>query len=470
MKFKSSKPQLDDLREHEGLAKSLSKKPQSAHIVHEKPRKKRWSVFRIVALSIVVLIIAGAGFFAYKFVTLGSQVIDSEKDRSVFDQLRLLVNSDSEKLRGEAEGRINILLLGMGGEGHPGGNLTDSIMLASIDTQSNKVALLSLPRDLYVDLPGGGKGKINSAHAFAEEAKPGSGPDAIEQVIKDVTGQTVHYYVRIDFQGFKKMIDDVGGVDVPIETTFYDYLHDVKFSEGIDHMDGARALIYSRGRYITPASLGGDFERTKKQQQVLVALRDKVLSTGTLANPDTINKILNDLGKHVRTNAEIWEMKRLFDIAKEVDKDEIIHHVVEGGPDGLVYGDSVILGGLRASVQIPKAGDFHEIQDLAEHIFDAEYVPESATIEVQNGSGVAGVAAKAAKEITFEVKKIGNAKSSDYTATVIYDYSDGKNPNTLKELETLFGVKATTPPSVAKNLRQSTADILVIVGDDYASK
>ena len=439
-------------------------------------RKKRYplTLFQKIALGIIATFLLAGGFMVYKVSALGNKVIETTSKRSVFDSIRLLVNSDQQKLKGEAEGRVNIVLLGHGGEGHPGGNLTDTILLVSIDTKTNKVGLLSLPRDLYVKLPSGGFSKINATYAFAEQKEKGSGVAAIQQVVKDVTGQMPEYYFRVDFTGFTRIIDDLGGIDVPIEHSFVDFNFNQKFNAGIDHMNGARALMYARGRYITPASLGGDFNRTKKQQQVLFAVRDKFLASGAAVNLDTINKILNNLADHIHTNMEVFEMKRLYDIIGGVQKDQIISRVLEE----YVKGDTTTLGGLPASIQVPKAGigNYSEIQAIAASIFGEETSEsgkvEKPTVEVQNGGGVAGLAGKAAKVVPYTVSLITNAATKSVTDTIIYDYSGGANPVSLAKLEELFSVKATPLPesSVASKVRQSKADFVVIVGSTYANK
>jgi LCP family protein required for cell wall assembly len=436
------------------------------------------TVFQKIALAIIVIFLAAGGFMVYKVSALGNKVVETTTKRSVFDQIKLLVNSDQQKLKGESDGRINILLLGYGGEGHPGAELTDSIILVSIDTKTNKVGMLSIPRDLYVKLPTGGFSKINATYAYAEMSKKITPIDAVHQVIEDVTGIGFDYYVRVDFTGFKRVIDDLGGIDVTIDHSFVDYNFNQKFNAGVEHMDGARALFYARGRYITPASLGNDFNRTKKQQQVLFAIRDKFLGSGAVVNLDTINKILNDLANHIHTNMEVWEMKRLYDIVGNIQKDQIVSHTLEN----LVKGDTVTLGGLPASIQVPKAGigNYSAIRAIASDMFNDGSTPtnsgtpaQNPNVEVQNGAGVAGIATKASKEIPYTVILTTNAATKSVTDTIIYDYSNGAHPEALAKIEGIFGVSATPLPetTIANKIRKSkSADIVVIVGSAYANK
>lgn len=235
-------------------------------------------------------------------------------------------------------------------------------------------------------------------------------------------------------------------------------------------MDGARALFYARSRHAIPSSQGDDFHRAARQQQVIFAARDKFLSSGSVVNLDLVNKLLGDLGNHLKTNLQIGDLLHLYTLLKDVPKDSIFNQVVDEAKTKLVKGDQVNMGGVLASVLVPTAGigNYAKIHELADHIFDPSFVSENAKIEVQNGSGISGAGTKAAKEVTYDVVRTANAKKTDYTATVIYDYSKGKVPNTLKALEQQFGVSASALPD--KTVRQSTsADIVIIVGTDYAN-
>src|SRR5207244_10638311 len=115
---------------------------------------------------------------------------------------------DPTQLKGEGNGRVNILLLGVGGAGHDGPNLSDTIMVVSIDPKTKDVAMLSIPRDLYVKIPGHGYGKINAANVYG-------GPTLAARTVANVIGVPIHYYAVIDFSGFKQAVDSVGGGDEP---------------------------------------------------------------------------------------------------------------------------------------------------------------------------------------------------------------------------------------------------------------
>ncbi len=470
MSSNNHKPSLRDLQKKEG-GNSFSRSTFGKDKDKDQPaKKKKQHLFRNIAIGVVVVILLAGGALAYKLFALGGKISDSS-NKSIFDQIKSIVNSSSVKLKGEDEGRINILLLGIAGDPtHPGANLSDTVMLASVNTKTNQIALLSIPRDLMVKV-GGSYVKLNAVHAYAEQKQTGSGPEATMDMVGTITGIRPDYYVRFDFAGFTQTIDDLGGVDVPVPSSYYDPLFKIQFNAGVDHMDGARALFYARSRHAIPSSEATDFRRTARQQQVILAARDKFLSTGGAVNPEVVNKILTNLGNHLKTNLELGDMLHLYNLVKDIPKDSIFNNVVDEINTKLVKGDQVPMGGVLASVLVPTAGigNYSKIQEFAAHMFDPGFVSENAKVEVQNGTATAGVAAKAAKEITYDVVKTANAKTKDYTKTVIYDYSGGKVPNTLKALEAQFGVSASNLPE--KTVKQSaSADIVVIVGSDYANK
>jgi LCP family protein required for cell wall assembly len=179
--------------------------------------------------------------------------------------------------------RTNVLLLGVDsrpGEGYV--TRSDTIMLVTVDSGQPYVGMLSIPRDLYVDVPGHGYTRINAAHTYGESAAPGGGPRLVAQAIADNFGVPVHRTVRLNFQGFVAIVDAAGGVDIdvafPITDTAYptdDYgITTIHFDPGTQHMDGERALQYARTRHSS-----NDFKRAERQQQVVQALIRK------LANP-----------------------------------------------------------------------------------------------------------------------------------------------------------------------------------------
>lgn len=190
--------------------------------------------------------------------------------------------------------RVNFLIMGYGGSGHDGAYLTDSLVVISLEPQSHHTTLISIPRDLWVQNPAnsGNYTKLNAVYPVAAgdtNANPIKGGDAVAQKISTITGLTINYWMTINFTGFKDFIDAIGGVDVTVPDTFtakYPVNDDpninpnwetVKFKKGPQHMDGARAIVYARARYVTdnPAE-GSDFARSARQQLIMKAALAKV--------------------------------------------------------------------------------------------------------------------------------------------------------------------------------------------------
>lgn len=181
-------------------------------------------------------------------------------------------------------GQLNVLILGQDRRpGETGPVRTDTLILGAFDPQQPQVALLSIPRDLWVDIPGQGANRINTAHYFGELTQPGFGPELTKQTIQNNFGLTPHGYVLVDFAGFVALVDALGGIEVDVPETIvdenyptYDYGYTtIMIPAGPQHMDGETALIYARTRHAD-----SDFGRSERQQQVLRALVTRVAQPG----------------------------------------------------------------------------------------------------------------------------------------------------------------------------------------------
>ncbi|MCD4705632.1 LCP family protein [bacterium] len=421
-------------------------------------------------------IISNIGSEIKNFVTLG----------------HLRKNSD-RKLKGEEDGRINVLLLGIGGEGHQGTYLSDTMIVASVDTDQQKVSLISIPRDLYVPIEEYGWHKINHANAYGENEKQGYGGILASKTVGKIFNIPIHYYVRADFDGFKKVINDVGKIDIYVDNSFIDEKYPdnnfgyepINFQQGWQNMDGDRALKYVRSRHGNNNE-GSDFARSARQQKVLLSIKEKVSNFSFWINPKKIGTILADLENHINTNMEIREIISLANIAKKCDLNNINHIVLSNGKNGQLY-ETNFNG---AYVLLPKNNDFTVLKILAKNIFNPGVVAGAnsqqnsyASIEVQNGTKIAGLAGKIAqnfKQKQFKITKIGNAKKRDYQRTIIYDLTRNSRPDELNFLKNRLNatVSLTVPDWLTSqtltdakiNLTNpefnSLADFIIILGED----
>lgn len=443
----------------------------------------RYLSWRRVLLALALALVIAGGLFGFK-VFMAS--------RNVFSGLANLapaLSDDLAKLKGEGDGRVNIVLLGIGGGDHSGGALSDTIMVASLDVKTKDVAIVSVPRDLYIKIPGYGYDKINAAHAYGEKYDyKGGGGALAKKTLEDNLGVPIHYYARIDFEGFKKAIDVVGGITITNKTTLIDTEYPCdnnqyrscgyKLTPGTYQMNGLQALKYARCR---KGTCGDDYGRAARQQEVLVALRKKALSLGTLSNPTKIASLIDVVGGNFKTDLSFNEIKKLVSIGKDIDTNKIISKVLTNSPnDGstpLVENGNV--GG--ASVVIPAAGvgNMTAIKAFMRSLFVDNYIKtENAKIEIQNGTTRAGLAATTAallKGYAYNVIGITTADKTTYTSSVIYDYSGGKKPSTIKYLENRFkvkAVKATAPAATtaADGTTTIVPDIRIIVGSNYVAE
>ena len=208
--------------------------------------------------------------------------------------------------------RVNILLFGVGGENHPQHDeLADSIMLLSLKPSTQQAALVSIPRDLWVKLGPYGTHRINYAHAAGNASGyPGEGPGLLCDTVSRVFNQPVHAFVRIDFQAFEKIIDDLGGVDVECQRGFYDFLFKDGFAKGPHHLTGKRALAYARYRYVIGPE-GDNFARELRQQQVINAAREKAQHVSPAAVMNLLTA-LSTLSSSTLTNLSTPQLVTLY--------------------------------------------------------------------------------------------------------------------------------------------------------------
>ena len=458
---RSQRRQLKKQRRHE-KRKSKGKRLSPFEFITKKPIKAFGSLLMIMVIGLT-------GFMAAKFYFAHQNIFD----RSGGGAIALRNNIDPSELNGEGDGRVNILLIGIGGEGHPGGELADTIIVASIDPFAKEVAMLSIPRDLYVDIPGYWSTRINAAHAigedegFKEDGYPDGGPGLLQKTVEETLDIPIHYYVRVDFTGFKEAVDAVDGVVLDVEIPVYDPTfawewRALDVGVGQQYFDGERALFYARSRMTSP---GGDFDRADRQRALLVALKDKVFTLGTFANPLKIGSLLDAAGNGVRTNLSIGDILRLYEIAGEISEDKVVSVGLDNGPDGYLTGQNI--GG--AAVMVPVGGDFTQIQKFVRSIFvDGFIKSEGATLDIYNGTPESGFATNYADELStygYDIVNIGSTTQKNYTTTIFVDMTNN-NPYTKRYLEQRLGVTVVSKNQLPKELKNSTSDFVIILGSD----
>ncbi len=436
---------------------------------------------RVGMIAGAFLLLIGGGIALRAFLT-GRDIFKGGGNSVVLNNQEV----DPTLLKGEGDGRVNILILGKGGsEQRDGPELTDTIILASIDPIAKEAALLSIPRDLWVTAPSGYSSKINEVYVNAKntalnqyawkdrnsdrakDAAQTAGIDALKTTITESIGVPVHYYTMIDFAGFKKAINTVGGIEIDVKEPLIDSTmawenggRATIAKVGLQRFDGTRALMYARSR---KGSARGDFARADRQREVILALKDRVLSTGTLANPIKINQLISDFGGQVTSDFSVNEILRVYDLTKDISGDK----VASVGLDDYVTGQ--MISGLSA--QVPKAGltDFSDIKDYVRNIMrDAFLKKEDAKIMILNGTTKVGLATTKNKELKsygYNILSVGDAPTTNYTNTILVDLRDGKNKYTKNYLEKRLGVTA-TGKLPDQDINTADADFVIILGSN----
>lgn len=458
----------DKKNKSEGMKEDKDKTPikfsRKEKVKRLKERKRRkGSRKKKIVLSVLAVFFVLAGFFGYKGWSILSQIFEGG-----ISAPGLLGDLTANQLKGEGSGRVNILLLGMGGSDHPGGLLSDTNIVMSIDPRKADVAMLSIPRDLYVNVPGYGYRRINEAYSIGESRDyEGGGPALAKETVSRTLDIPIHYYARVDFDGFEKIVDEVGGIDIYVEEDIYDPYYPnegmsgsstYSIDAGQHHMDGAAALRYARSRKTT-----SDFDRAARQQKVIIGVKDKIFSSGVAFNPKKILSIVSILGDHVKTDLGVKDMKRLYEISKKIDSSNIITKVLDNKETGLLMGANV--GG--ASVLKTTSGDWDDVRDFVKNIFADSYIKdENATIDIVDASttyNLGEIVEKTLKNLHYNITNVEEADDTKET-TRIYDYSRGDNPYTVKYLSDRFDV------SVEERTRgedEKGVDIKIILGKDY---
>jgi LCP family protein required for cell wall assembly len=373
--------------------------------------------------------------------------------------------------------RITILLMGLdyrdwlSGDGPP---RTDSMMLVTIDPVTRTAGMLSIPRDLWVEIPGFEHNRINTAYFLGETYKlPGGGPALAMKTVENFIGVPIQYYVVIDFYAFEQMINEIGGIDVlvtervkisPIGRTSY-YLEPKAY-----HMDGRRALAYARAR----KTEGGDFDRAMRQQQVALAVRDRVLGFNMV--PTLVTKapaLYQELAGGLHTNLTFDQMLRLGLLALDIPKENIKTGVI--GPPNMVQFETLpdgsqVLRAIPDQIRLLRDDIFTTTGAISPSIPTNDPVAaakaENANISVLNGAGVEGLAGQTADYLRAQglnVTTVGNADRLDYAKSIIIDYT-GK-PYTAKYLMDLMGLSESQ--ILSQSNPDSGVDLAVILGADW---
>ena len=382
--------------------------------------------------------------------------------------------------------RVTILVMGKdyrenGPETETGPSRTDTMILLSMDPMTKTAGMISIPRDLYVEIPGYGFNKINSAYFKAEALRlPGGGRLLAKQTVEGLLGIPIDYTAVIDFMSFTTVVDEIGGIDVyvPFDNMKIDPVgpEDVKLLFfGDNHLTGSEALAFARARYTE----GGDIDRAARTQQVIIAIRDKVLNLGML--PTLIAKapaIYSEISSSNGTDLTLDQILSLAMVAKDIPRRNIRQGVIDN--DCIIsYLTINIEGEPPADILVPNPENVRELRDRVFTAIgplgyatppadlNALALQEDARIRLLNGSGRDGLAG-ATKEwlvkLGFSEANIETGNESQIPTTQITDFSG--MPYTVRWLSELM--ERTSPNLFTQVSMDSGVDVQIILGGDWS--
>jgi LCP family protein required for cell wall assembly len=414
-------------------------------------RRKTLVLAGVFTLFVALVAFAGAAA-SYRSVERGTDVFTEFGRLPVISDVRQLVfggnTNDTGTLTGKTDDEPNmmrILVLGIGGAGHDGSLLTDTIMIATVDLDNKKVGMVSIPRDMAYPRGDGTFEKINSIHAWEEQDHPGEGAIRTARKFSDFFGINIDHVVRIDFRGFAALIDALGGIDIDVARGFTDTQYPtldekwqtVSFKKGMQHMDGQTALIFVRSRHGNNGE-GSDFARAARQQLVMLAVRQKLLSLNTLGDPGKLAKLYQAVTNHLQSDLSPWDAIKLAPLVEDFSTDKMVSHVLDDAENGELISTNLNNNYLL----FPRGNDWSAIKSLIKNPFASEEerakdAPNLAKVEVKNGTLHTGLAFQISNNLNlagYQAQNMGNANRRNYTRTLLVDLTNGQKSDDLAKL------------------------------------
>lgn len=448
-------------KEQKKLDKKLKKK-------NKKPVSKKRKIITGIILAIVILLLAGVIWFIIWGNDLLSKIGNGEGN--IFS----LFTEYYEPLKTDANGRTNILAFGTSGfnmegdEGngtHDGAQLTDSIMVISLNQDTGDVAMLSLPRDLKVSRTCTATGKINEIYWCnnMDGNNEQAGAEALMAEVSDILGIDFQYYAHLNWGSLTTIVDILGGITITLDEDINDYgWTQAVYEAGVPYtINGQQALGLARARHGTTS---GDFSRGASQQKILIGIKEKIIEKG-LSLPDLLN-LANTLGDNLRTNFSVDEMKTAAHLLTDLDFNSI-RQVSLIEPERLMTTGSI--NGISYVLPSAGNGNYSAIKAYVAKMFSnnpQEY--ENSSILVLNGTGTPGIAGN--EQATLEGEGyvniyVDDAPTGEYTEHyALYVLHDDK-PGTKKLLEEKYGQEAKPATELPAGI-VTDCDFVIIIGND----
>ncbi len=346
------------------------------------PRKKqeKWRGLIFCAALLIFFIFASQFFVKASFLAKRETTNFKQAESNKTPLKNILLGSLSGQLLENniffgSQPSVNFLLLGIPGRGNDAPELTDSIILATLSPAEKKVTLISLPRDLWVRVPETNfYAKINSLYALGKKSKDENyGLQLMKQKVEEITGRKIDYFALIDLSFAGELVDRLGGLNVLVKEDIYDSsfpgpnhsYQTFELKAGWRYLDGETTLKYIRTRH----SGRGDFDRIERQQQVLKAIKQKLMGFNPIFDLPKLITIFEDFRGHIKTDFAATDYFGLWQMAKNITSDQITKIIIDNSPEnGLLVSEHILLDSGEAYVLKPKAGaeDYSEIQEFIE--------------------------------------------------------------------------------------------------------
>ena len=476
--------EIDDPELDNGSRRSRRAQKKRDKKANRKPKNKILRIVKWVLIGLLIVALIIGGYLAFKAINASDSVFKG----NIFD----LVKHDP--LKEDVNGRSNFLILGTSEDdpGHDGSNLTDTIMVVSINQKTKDAFTFSIPRDLRVEYgeacAEGYSGKINSYFSCIDEGED----DAAEQkrltgmqsFVGEIVGMDIQYGVHVNYTVMRDVVKAIGGsITVNIESrdpngqmdSNFDWKcgpnlskrktvcppsgHFIDYPNGPAVLDAEHALYLAQARGDRAPTYGfeqSNFDRERNQQKILVAIREKAMASGTLTNIGSVTGLVDALGNNLRTNIQTKEIRTLVDLAKDIPADKIVS--IDLHKEGEAQFDA-------AGQPVAGQYQYSSIQAYINKVITAEpFVKEEPHVTVLNGSGTAGMAQTEAKKLEvkgFAIDDIDNAPEGTYPQYTVYQIDNNK-PLTAAKLKSLYNVTLlTTAPPVSV---VGDTDFLIIIG------
>ena len=487
-----SRADIDEsLREIDNDTKKIEKPSKKNR--QKRPKSRRRKIIKWSIIVGFIIILAIAAWFVVRALLAGSAVFKGD----VFGL------TQQKALQQDANGRTNILILGTSEDdhGHDAGYLTDSMMILSINQTEKNAYMISIPRDLYVRYGracnAGYAGKINayfncvnedwSSKSAEEERMAGT-----REFVGDIFGLDLQYSVHVNYSVMRDVVSAIGGIKVTIESrdprgvmdSNFDWKcgrttaekanncprgHYISYPNGEVELDAEHALYLAMARGDIAPTYGfeqSNFDREKNQQKILVAMRDKALSTGTLTDFSKVTKLIDAVGANLRTNFETSEVRTLVNLAQSIKSDSIKSvSLVDAEPAVLTTGS---VAGVSSVIPVAGTYDYTDLRAyVKKNIYATAVSREGAHVIVLNASGTAGVAQKEADKLTalgMTVDGVDNAPSGQtYSSNKIYQVARDKKSATAEKLKALYGANISPASELSGVTYDSETDYVIIV-------